>query len=62
MRLNLIVLQIEIENIIGMNDIVEESILRYVLKTQGSYEFISEVLSTINDYDDFDINCLYQVI
>ena len=24
------------------------------------YEFISEVLSIINDYDAFDINCLYQ--
>ena len=50
----------EIENIIGMNDIIEESILCYVLKIPGSYEFISEVLSIINDYDAFDINCLYQ--
>ena len=50
----------EIENIIGMNDIIEESILCYVLKIPGSYEFISEVLSIINDYDEFDINCLYQ--
>lgn len=48
----------EIENIIGMNDIIEESILCYVLKIPGSYEFISEVLSIINDYDAFDINCL----
>lgn len=32
----------EIENIIGMNDIIEESILCYVLKIPGSYEFISE--------------------
>ena len=44
----------------GMNDIIEESILCYVLKIPGSYEFISEVLSIINDYDAFDINCLYQ--
>lgn len=50
----------EIDKIIGLNDIVEESILQYVMKIADSYEFIFEILSIINDYEDIDINCLYQ--
>lgn len=50
----------EIDEIIGVNNIVEESILLYIIKIADSYEFISEVLSAINDYGDININCLYQ--
>ena len=50
----------EIGEIIGTNGIVEEAILPYIIKIKDSYEFISEVLSIINDYEDIDINCLYQ--
>lgn len=50
----------EVEKIIRLNSIVEETILRYIMKTPSSYEFISEVLSIVNEHDEFDINCLYQ--
>lgn len=50
----------EIEKNIGMNDMIEESILRYVLETPDSRKFIYEVLSIISGYNEIDINCLYQ--
>lgn len=50
----------EVEKIIGLNNIIEETILHYIMKTPNSYEFISEVLSIVDEHNEFDINCLYQ--
>lgn len=50
----------EVESVISANNIIEDSIMLYVFKTPDSYEFISEILSIVNEYEDIDINYLYQ--
>lgn len=50
----------EVEGVISENDIIEDSIMRYAFKTPDSCEFISEILSIVNEYEEMDLNCLYQ--